>query len=77
MMPFVTVIVPTHGRPVLLGHLLRSLLAQEWPAELVVMGTHGRKGLKRIVLGSDAEYVVRHATVPVLLVRAPPELGGA
>lgn len=51
--------------------------ALEWPAELIVMGTHGRKGLKRIVLGSDAEYVVRHATVPVLLVRAPPELGGA
>jgi nucleotide-binding universal stress UspA family protein len=51
--------------------------ALEWPAELIVMGTHGRKGLKRIVLGSDAEYVVRHAAVPVLLVRAPPELGGA
>jgi nucleotide-binding universal stress UspA family protein len=49
--------------------------AREWPAELVVMGTHGRKGLKRIVLGSDAEYVVRHTTVPVLLVRAPTEFG--
>lgn len=45
--------------------------AEEWPAELIVMGTHGRKGLKRIVMGSDAEYVVRHAAVPVLLVRAP------
>ena len=51
--------------------------ALEWPAELIVMGTHGRKGLKRIVLGSDAEYVVRHATVPVLLVRAAPEMGVA
>ena len=51
--------------------------AREWPAELIVMGTHGRKGLKRIVLGSDAEYVVRHANAPVLLVRAPPELGGS
>lgn len=49
--------------------------ANEWPAELIVMGTHGRKGLKRIVLGSDAEYVVRHSTVPVLLVRAPAGMG--
>ena len=49
--------------------------AQDWPAELIVMGTHGRRGLKRIVLGSDAEYVIRHAGIPVLLVRAPSELG--
>lgn len=34
--------------------------AQEWPAELIVCGTHGRRGIRRIVLGSDAEYVVRH-----------------
>lgn len=47
--------------------------AGEWPADLVVMGTHGRRGLKRLVLGSDAEYVIRHANVPVLLVRAPDE----
>jgi nucleotide-binding universal stress UspA family protein len=40
-------------------------------AELVVCGTHGRRGLKRALLGSDAEYVVRHAPVPVLLVRDP------
>ena len=41
--------------------------------DLVVMGTHGRRGLKRLTLGSDAELVVRHAAVPVLLVkgRAP------
>jgi len=49
--------------------------AHEWPAELIVMGTHGRRGLKRIVLGSDAEYVVRHATMPVMLVRAAREMG--
>lgn len=51
--------------------------AEDWPAELIVMGTHGRRGLKRIVLGSDAEYVVRHASVPVLLVRAPTEIGAS
>jgi len=39
--------------------------------DLVVMGTHGRRGLKRLTLGSDAELVVRHAPVPVLLVKAP------
>ena len=43
--------------------------AQEWPADLIVCGTHGRRGLRRIVMGSDAEYVVRHTPVPVLLVR--------
>jgi nucleotide-binding universal stress UspA family protein len=43
--------------------------ATEWPADLIVMGTHGRRGLLRVALGSDAEQVVRAATVPVLLVR--------
>ncbi|HYP33673.1 MAG TPA: universal stress protein [Burkholderiaceae bacterium] len=38
---------------------------------LIVMGTHGRRGMKRLTLGSDAELVVRHAAVPVLLVKAP------
>jgi nucleotide-binding universal stress UspA family protein len=37
-------------------------------AELVVMGTHGRRGLQRAMLGSDADTVVRHASCPVLLV---------
>jgi nucleotide-binding universal stress UspA family protein len=44
---------------------------KQWSADLIVMGTHGRRGLKRIVLGSDAELVVRTAPVPVLLVREP------
>jgi nucleotide-binding universal stress UspA family protein len=38
--------------------------------DLVAMSTHGRSGLSRVVLGSVAEHVVRHATVPVLLLRA-------
>jgi nucleotide-binding universal stress UspA family protein len=49
----------------------------QWPADLIVMGTHGRRGLRRLVMGSDAELVVRMAPVPVLLVRgqdgSPPE----
>jgi nucleotide-binding universal stress UspA family protein len=42
---------------------------KQWPADLIVMGTHGRRGLRRLVMGSDAELVVRSSPVPVLLVR--------
>jgi nucleotide-binding universal stress UspA family protein len=44
--------------------------AKRWRAELIVMGTHGRRGVNRLVLGSDAELVVRNSPVPVLLVRS-------
>jgi len=44
--------------------------AKKWRADLIVLGTHGRRGVKRLVMGSDAEQVVRTAPVPVLLVRA-------
>ena len=43
--------------------------AKKLGADLIVLGTHGRRGVRRIVLGSDAEQVVRNASVPVLLVR--------
>ncbi len=43
--------------------------AQDWQADLIVIGTHGRKGIDRFLLGSVAEGVTRAATVPVLLVR--------
>ena len=44
--------------------------ARKLRADLIVLGTHGRRGVRRLVLGSDAEQVVRAASVPVLLVRA-------
>ena len=44
--------------------------AKKQQADLVVLGTHGRRGLARVVVGSDAETVLREAAVPVLLVRA-------
>jgi nucleotide-binding universal stress UspA family protein len=44
--------------------------AKEWPADLVVIGSHGRGGLKRALVGSVAEGVMRHAPCPVLVVRA-------
>lgn len=40
-------------------------------ADVVVLGTHGREGVSRLVMGSAAETVLRHAEVPVLLVREP------
>ena len=43
--------------------------AKDWRAELIVMGTHGRRGIFRLAMGSDAEQVVRASVVPVLLVR--------
>lgn len=45
--------------------------AKDWPADLIVCGTHGRRGLRRIVLGSDAEFIVRQSPVPILLIRSP------
>ena len=44
--------------------------ARKQRADLIVLGTHGRRGMRRLVLGSDAEQVVRTASVPVLLVRS-------
>ena len=46
--------------------------AKDWPAQLIVCGTHGRRGLTRLLMGSDAEYIVRHSPMPVLLVRGRP-----
>lgn len=43
--------------------------ARDWEADLVVVGTHGRHGVGRVLLGSGAEQVLRLAPVPVLAVR--------
>lgn len=45
--------------------------AVSWPADLLVIGTHGRRGLGHLLLGSVAEGVIRHAETPVLLIRTP------
>ena len=44
-------------------------VAKEEHPELIVLGTHGRTGLSRILMGSVAEAVVRHAPCPVLIYR--------
>ena len=62
-----TVLVERFG-----GRAADSIIAEakKWRADLIVLGTHGRRGVRRMVLGSDAEQVVRSANVPVLLVRS-------
>ena len=56
------------GNPV--PEILRT--AQENGADLIVMGTHGRTGVRRLLMGSVAEAVLRKAPCPVLTVKAPP-----
>lgn len=48
-------------------------VAKEASCDLIVLGTHGRRGLRRLMLGSDAEAVARTSPVPVLLVPYRPE----
>ena len=43
--------------------------ARTWEADLIAVGTHGRRGVGRVLLGSGAEQVIRMAPVPVLTVR--------
>ncbi|HVM94306.1 MAG TPA: universal stress protein [Terriglobales bacterium] len=45
--------------------------AVELNCQMIVMGTHGRSGLAHLLLGSVAEYVVRHSKIPVLTIRTP------
>lgn len=44
---------------------------QKWRPDVLVLGTHGRRGLSRVLMGSDAEMILRESPVPVLLVRSP------
>ena len=58
------------------GESVASALASvagEWKADLIVMGTRGRHGLRRAILGSVADSVLRTVSVPVLLVRHNPD----
>ena len=45
--------------------------AKKSGVDLIVIGTHGRRGVRRLLMGSDAEQIVRTASVPVMLVRGP------
>jgi len=45
--------------------------AAEWRADLIVVGSHGQRGIQRFLLGSVAEFVARHAKCSVEIVRPP------
>ena len=55
----------------LYGHIGETLVkyAAESKAELIVMGSHGRSAVGRLLLGSVSDYVVKHAKCPVMIVR--------
>ncbi len=50
-----------------------SKTAKGWPASLAVVGTHGRKGLARMLMGSGAEQIIRLSPCPVLVIRSEHE----
>jgi nucleotide-binding universal stress UspA family protein len=64
-----TVLVDQFG-----GHLAESVAqsAKDWDASLVVVGTHGRKGVGRMLMGSGAEQIIRLSSCPVLVIRSAP-----
>jgi nucleotide-binding universal stress UspA family protein len=45
-----------------------NLIAEQNKVDLIVMGTHGRTGLSHFLMGSVAEHVIRHSTIPVMVV---------
>jgi nucleotide-binding universal stress UspA family protein len=55
------------------GDIRESIIdsAAEWGADLVVVGSHGQRGIQRFLLGSVAEFVARHAKCSVEIVRTP------
>ena len=61
------------------GNVAAAILeaARAEDADLVALGTHGRSGLPRMVLGSVADKIVRASTLPVLLFRAPASAAGS
>ena len=63
---------------VLFGNVLDELVdyIKENGVDLVIIATHGRSGVSRLFLGSVADRILRHAPVPVLMVRAPGSVHG-
>jgi nucleotide-binding universal stress UspA family protein len=55
------------------GEIEETILkhAEEWQPDLIVLGSHGRRGASRLLLGSVAEFVARHARCSVKIVRMP------
>ncbi|SDP71998.1 Nucleotide-binding universal stress protein, UspA family [Ralstonia sp. 25mfcol4.1] len=68
----VTCIKELVERPLGRGNISETIVerADTWPADLIVMGTHGRRGMRRVIMGSVSEGVVAQTSKPVLLIRA-------
>ncbi|TNR03617.1 universal stress protein, partial [Escherichia coli] len=43
--------------------------ARKYECDLIVMASHGRKGIKRLLLGSETQHVLTHSHIPVLVLR--------
>lgn len=55
----------------LMSHIAEKILADatKWRSDLIVIGTHGRRGIKRLFWGSVAESIMRDSTIPILVFR--------
>ncbi len=62
--------VPDVGRKIIMGEVVEEILqeANRIDADMIVIGTHGRKGLEKVLFGSVAREVVQKANIPVLTV---------
>jgi nucleotide-binding universal stress UspA family protein len=62
-------------KPVAPGQISATIVAQAdaWSADLIVLGTHGRRGVRRLLMGSVSEGVVSKSSRPVLLIRSEVE----
>ncbi|MCA9628122.1 MAG: universal stress protein [Myxococcales bacterium] len=69
-------VLPPCALHVLVGEPTEAIheLERDLDAELVVVGTHGRKGISRLILGSVAEHLVRACTAPVLVIHNAPDV---
>lgn len=67
--PVSTCLLQTDANAVRISEVIENA-AKEWPADLLVIGTHGRRGFNHLLLGSVAEALIRISTFPVLLVRS-------
>ena len=63
--PIETILVEGNSAKEILRH------AEQIHCDLIVLGTHGRTGISRVLLGSVAEEVIRHSSIPVLTVKTP------
>ncbi|MCA3183222.1 MULTISPECIES: universal stress protein [unclassified Cupriavidus] len=68
----VTCIKELVERPLGRGNVSETIVerADTWPADVIVMGTHGRRGMRRVIMGSVSEGVLAQTSKPVLLIRA-------